>query len=400
MVESTEDQKSKVTSDMQGFQPAWVSSPGETIADVLRARNRSIREFAEAMGETEGDVASLLEGRTAITIGCARRLSEVLGASVEFWMSRDYLYREGAGRLQAEHRDWLDALPMGDMIRFGWISPTPKATEEATAALRFFGVPSVEAWHQEYAELERLTSFRTSTAFESRPAAVAAWLREGERRALSLSCGQWDENRFRDALSRARRLSRIGDPRRFMPRLQQLCASAGVALVALRTPSGCRASGATRFLSRERALLLVSFRHLTDDQLWHTFFHEAGHLLLHGRSRVFVEGLGEGLDRGFGAGKGGEIELFTVHEDEANAFAANMLIPESARAGFERLRADVNAILRFATELGISPGIVVGQLQHIGRVRPNQFNSLKRRYQWAEDGRTIIRQVRQPRKAR
>jgi HTH-type transcriptional regulator/antitoxin HigA len=386
-------------SDPHGFQPAWVSPPGETIADVLRARNLPITQFADAMEQTVDDVIALLEGRTTITIALARRLSEVLGPSVQFWMSRDYLYRQGAGRLQAEHRDWLDALPMGDMIRFGWIAPTPRATEEASAALRFFGVPSVQAWHQAYGHIEWLTAFRTSAAFDSSAGAVAAWVHEGERRAAALSCAPWDPDQFRDILSQVRALSRIGDPQRFLPRLQELCASGGVAVIPLRPPTGCRASGATRFLSADKALILVSFRHLSDDHFWYTFFHEAGHLLLHGPSDFFVEGLGEMSGDVLASEAVAADDLFSVHEREAHAFASRTLIPEAAQPAFRALRADATAILRFASEVGISPGIVVGQLQYLRRLRQNQLNTLKRRYTWTEDG-AVVRQARQPRKAR
>lgn len=386
--------------NQSGFHPAWVSSPGETIVDVLRARNLSITQFASAMEQTSEDAIALLEGRTTITIALARRLSEVLGASVQFWMSRDYLYRQGAGRLQAEYRDWLSALPMGEMIGFGWITPPPRATEEAVAALRFFGVPSVQAWRQAYAHIERLSAFRTSASFESHPWAVAAWLREGERRAAAISCPPWDPLLFRNVLNQVRALSRIADPQRFLPRLKDLCASAGVAVVPLRAPVGCRASGATRFLSAEKALLQVSFRHLTDDHFWYTFFHEAGHLLLHGPSHLFLEGLGETSDELVGGDSMAETDLFGVHEREADAFATRTLIPEDAQMAFQALRADATAILRFSREVGISPGIVVGQLQHLGRLRRNQLNSLKRRYMWAGDGATVVRQVRRPRQPR
>ena len=38
--------------------------------------------------------------------------------------------------------------------------------------------------------------------------------------------------------------------------------------------------------------------------------------------------------------------------------------------------------VRFARRIGISPGIVVGQLQHMGKLNYRQMNGLKRRYTW------------------
>lgn len=376
----------------RGFDPGWVSPPGDTIADILGARNLSIAQFAELMGQTTAGVNALLQGRSPICIDTARSLSEVLGSTVEFWMNRDYLYRQGANRLLVEHREWLKALPMSEMVRRGWITPAPKATEEAAAALQFFGVSSVQAWRQKYDYIERLASFRTSRSFESRPAAVAAWLREGERQATALLCDPWNPDRFSSVLPTVRKLTKIGDPQRFLPRLRELCASTGVAVIGLRAPNGCRASGATRFVSHDKALLLLSFRHLTDDHFWYTFFHEAGHLLLHDLSQGFIDGLDDDDDSRTHPGT--VADIFTTQEREADAFALRMLLPLEADADITVLRAEVNTIIRFARRAGVSPGIVVGQLQHLGRVRRNQFNTLKRRYAWSADGSTVVLQAR------
>jgi Zn-dependent peptidase ImmA (M78 family) len=116
-------------------------------------------------------------------------------------------------------------------------------------------------------------------------------------------------------------------------------------------------------------MILLSFRHLSDDQFWFTFFHEAGHLVLHGDRRILLEG---------------DNLLTKKEEDEANAFAANTLIPAEYRAEMLRLPLDGRAVMRFARRVGVSPGIVVGQLQHFGRFRHDQLNNLKRRYTWGD----------------
>src|SRR5262245_53695423 len=133
-----------------------------------------------------------------------------------------------------------------------------------------------------YVGLQQIAAFRTSPSFDSQPSAVAAWLRQGEIETEAFDCNHWDPIRFRESLADIRSLTRQKEPRRFIPALQRCCAESGVAVAIVRAPKGCRASGATRFLTRHKALLMLSFRYLTDDQFWFTFFHEAGHLLLHG----------------------------------------------------------------------------------------------------------------------
>jgi len=358
-----------MTSAISEFRPNWASAPGDTIADILDEQGLSVDEFASRLGHTLDRTKDLLQGRATITIRTARQLERILGASVEFWIARDSQYREDMARIHATDGVWLDELPIGDMIRFGWLQPPPRPSEEVEACLRFFDVPSVAAWRQSYAGIEQLVAFRTSPSFDSRAAAVAAWIRKGEIDCVRAECAPWSATRFRDSLPDIRRLTLEKDPNRFLPALRQICAASGVATVVVRAPNGCRASGATRFVSHDKAMLLLSFRYLSDDQFWFTFFHEAGHLLLHGHESVFLEGLDT---------------QSTAQEAEANEFAERVLVPAEFNDAFLRLSADMRAIMRFAKRIGVSPGIVVGQLQHYGKVPRHHFNGLKRRFKWDE----------------
>ena len=113
---------------------------------------------------------------------------------------------------------------------------------------------------------------------------------------------------------------------------------------------------------------MLSFRYLTDDHFWFTFFHESGHLLLHNK-RLFLEGA-ETPD--------------TAEELEANEFAARTLVPLSFYSEMLSLPTANLEVIRFARRTGVSPGIIVGQLQHEGRLPRNWLNGLKRRYRWED----------------
>jgi plasmid maintenance system antidote protein VapI len=242
------------------FLPQWASPPGETIADALLARRWSHIEFAEQLGESSDVVDDLLDGKMAITIGLARRLHEVIGASVAFWMARDLQYREDVARIRKVQDEWLEALPVSDMTRLGWIPSQPGRADDIDVLLGYFNVPSVAAWRERYAEVLENVDFRTSPTFDSHPAAVAAWLRQGERVAESQVCAPWNAVALRAVLISLRALTRVRDPERFLPKLRAAMAACGVAVAIVPAPMGCRASGATMWLSAEKALLLLSAR--------------------------------------------------------------------------------------------------------------------------------------------
>lgn len=350
-----------------GFEPQWASAPGETIAEILAQRDLSLSDFASEIGERPGFAQDLLEGRAAITLSIARTLARVFGASVEFWMSREFQFREDASRLRAAESQWVASLPLSDMVKFGWLAAKTRSTEQVAACLEFFGMASVAAWQSRYASLLQNAAFRKSSTFESDPAAVATWLRRGELEGEAVACAPWDPEEFRKALQEIRTLTRLKDPERFLPKLKQLCAENGVAIAVVRTPTGCRASGATRWLSDKKALLLFSFRYLTDDQFWFTLFHEAAHLLLHKDTDLFLEG----------------VENPESHkEDDANDFASKILVPPEYAQELHVLRANSLDVIRFASRVGVAPGIIVGQMQHRGIVGYHQLNFLKRRFVW------------------
>lgn len=357
----------------EDFQPNWVSAPGETIADILEQRRVPPVVFAEQIGSGAKHVNDLLQGRAVLTAETATLLATHLGASSAFWLNRESHYRLDLARLgrdaqAALGREWLRELPLTDMIRFGWIERADNLTSQVTTCLRFFGVPDERTWQHVYREPLEMAAFRTSATFDSHPGAVAAWLRQGEIETRAIHCKAWDEKQFRALLPTLRPLTRQKDPARFIPRLVELCAACGVAVAVLRAPTGCRASGATRFIAPEKALLLLSFRYLSDDHFWFTFFHEASHLLLHGQHALFLEGTDM---------------LTNAQEQEANDFAAELLIPEAFKGEFDRLPLRHLDVIRFARRLGVSPGVVVGQLQHRGRLRRDQLNRLKRRFTWS-----------------
>ncbi len=254
------------------------------------------------------------------------------------------------------------------MINFGWIKEPNKA-EHVSACLRFFDVPTIEAWQQKYKAVGDAVAFRTTDAFEAHPGALAAWLRRGEIEAEHLKLQPWNKRRLLSLIPDMRALTRTKDPAIFLPRLQDLCAQCGVAIVVARAPTGCRASGATQFLSKDKALMLLSFRYRADDHFWFTFFHEVGHLALHDKRALFVEGT---------------CMSSNEEEKEADEFSANLLIPPESKDEMLSLKRDYRSVMRFARKVGVSPGIVVGQLQHLGLLERKSLNYLKTRYAWRD----------------
>lgn len=359
--------------DAEAFSPDWAAPPGFTIARMMASQQLSVETLAAQIDLSPISVRSLLDGAISIDQELATRLSNTLGATEGFWLRREANYRSDVARLEAPKRNALDAswarlFPRADMRRFGWIGGGQDQRSCLGELKRFFAVDTTDEWSARYAQVSSLVAFRTSASFESDTYSVVAWLRWAEMQARNIDCADWNRERLLALVPEIRKLTRRKDPQKFLPELTSLCAQAGVAVVIAPTPKGCRASGATRLISKTRAMIVLSFRYKSDDHFWFTLFHEIGHLVLHNAFDTFLE---DGSD------------VTSSEEVEANEFSRRILIPKEYEEEVAKLRTSSDHILRLAARLGISPGIVVGQLQYDGRLGHNQMNHLKRRYKWS-----------------
>lgn len=354
------------------FEPDFAIPPGETLKEVMESLEMSQKELATRTGLTVQTINRIFKGEQPITYETANRLELSTGVPARMWNNLEAQYREQLAKMEEKkrleaHLDWLKAVPVNDMAKLGWLRKHKDKLAQLEEIVRFFGVASPEQWTTVWREHQ--VAYRQTQRFESCAESVSAWLRKGEIEARQIRCAPFDKKRFQEVLEGIRGLTRE-EPLVFQPRLVELCASAGVAVVFVPELPKSVVYGATRWLG-EKAVIQLSLRYKTNDHLWFTFFHEAGHILKHGRKEIFIEG--NGLD--------GE------KEKEANAFARDKLIPPAAWRRFltewNRSHAEIET---FANQIGIAPGIVVGRLQHDELLPNSHGNKLKIFYRWSDEG--------------
>ena len=353
--------------------PDYAVTPGEVLEHELDIRGMTQQELANRTGLTPKHIIAILKAKASITPDTAIKFERALGMPCDYWLNLEANYREVLARLAEEEQlaqdlDWLKRVPVNAMAKLGWLNKHKDKKAQLVELLNFFGIAEVKQWQQMWPNLS--VAYRQHDKHEIFPEAVSAWLRQGERQAYGIACEAFDKSHFRKVLDQARDLT-TEDPDHFVPELRTLCAQAGVAVVFVPALPKTGISGATRWLNKDKALIQLSLRYKSDDHLWFTFFHEAGHILLHGKKEMFLEGA-NGLD--------------PEKEQEANRFAETHLIPSKALTEFIAEGVfSKQRICEFAEEMGISPGIVVGQLQHRGLLDMKFCNDLKRRFKWAHE---------------
>jgi addiction module HigA family antidote len=359
-----------ITNFKNQFDPDYVVHPGEILAETLQARGIEKSELALRSGLTAKHISQIIHSKAPITPETAVRLERILDVKAVLWLKLDADYRLFMQKQQEKKAleakfVWAQKFPISALTARGYLPKTKDKSILVSALLDFFNVGTIESWEKQFASMA--VQFRKTEKGKINSETIAAWLKIGENKAKEISVNQFNKSLFENVLNAIRPLTKES-PKIFEPKMIKLCAESGVALIFVKEFPGTGISGATYWIGRDKVVLMLSLRYKSDDHFWFTFFHEAGHIILHSKSSIIVDG--NDLS-------GNEVE------QEANYFAANILIPKKDYNNFilTNPRIDEAAIRRFAEAQKIAPGIIVGRMQKEGRLKFNWYNGLKRRFE-------------------
>ncbi len=355
------------------YLPNYAVPPGDTLAEVLDERGMSQAELAQRTDLSPKHINRIVNGHVPISAEVAIRLERATDVPARLWLSLEATYREHLARLDesalAPDLPLLEELPIAAMVKLGILTKRLGKNDRLREVLMYLGVANRNAWRKTLKSQE--ASFRMSTAHRCDPAVVAVWLRMGEIEAAEIDCAPWDPSRFKEVLRQVRGLTRAGDPTVWQPELVELCASAGIAFVAVPEVDGARTNGAARWLTPNKGLIQLSIRGRWSDIFWFSFFHEASHILDQAKRPIFLSGKNKD----------------SPDEQKADQFAQSFLIPPDRADELRRLRSAID-VQDFAASVGVHPGIVVGRLQHEGIWNYSQGHTLRSKLQFVQDPST------------
>ena len=337
-----------------GFSPDYSVTPGEVLQTELDARGLTQAELAIRTNLSAKHVNQVIKGNATLSPEMALRLERALGIPSQVWNALEANYQDRQTRAKARgqlvrYEAWLRRFPLRELLARGVIGKDDDALAQVEKLLAFFEVADPEAYDRVWAE-PVAAGFRRAQHADIDPYATAVWLKLGERWAEAAKCSPYDARAFADLLPRLPALTLKQDDQA-LTELRHECAAVGVAVEFVPGVKGCRASGAARWLSPGKAMILLSGRYRYHDSFWFAFFHEAAHLLLHPKRKTVVDLEDSGDDA-------------DGQESAANDYAASILVPAPHA---ERLAEDTTAAeaVRIAKEIGIHPGIIAGRLGHL-----------------------------------
>lgn len=337
--------------------------PGKTIREQLDTRGMSQQEFAQRMGLSEKHISRLINGKVELTQDVALRLESVLGIPATFWNKLEVLYREQLARVKAQNEMEEDIaiaqkFPYSKISKFGWV-PSAKSVEEKVSNLRrFFEVARLGA-------LDNLRipgiAYRKAGEGTKSDFSLAVWAQKARLEARAIHTSEINIERLKNSISSIRNLT-IKDPRYFCPELTRLLSECGIAIVFLPHIGGSFLHGAT-FIDGNHIVLGLTVRGRDADRFWFSLFHELAHILL---GHIFNT----------------QENISSVENEHlADQYARDILISPLDYQRFLNSRIkNRNAIIQFANEIGVAPGIVVGRLQKENIISYKWYHDLKEQY--------------------
>lgn len=343
--------------NLNRYFPQSIPHPSETLVEKLQEIGMGPKELAIRTGKPEKTITAVLNGESSITPEMAILFENVLKIPAHFWLKNQRDYDEYVARTKRiavieGAVDWAKSFPYSQMAKFGWVPATHKAEEKVVELFHFFGFSNKTAWENYYLNQKLKLSFRISLKHTSEPYAVSAWLRQGEILASRMQVGEFNERKFKANLEAIKGIMAVQPPD-FFQKLQSLCAEAGVKVVYTPCLPKAPISGSSRWIN-DTPLIQLSARYGQNDRFWFTFFHEAGHILMHGKKYISLE----------------NIELSESEADkekEADEFSVNWTFTtEQEEEVLASAPLHEEAIATFAKKFNTHPAIIIGRFQHKG----------------------------------
>jgi len=336
-----------------------LSPPGETILETIENLGISQTELGERLGKNKAKTSELINGKTSITNETARKLEMVLGISASFWLNLEKEYQEEILEIEKlafleTCKEWIKEFPLTFLKKLNFLPETRDKAKLSEALLKFFGIASPKEWQKIYCE--ESMSFKIELKHTATPQAVSAWLRIGELQARTIKLQSFDKKKLKSQIGKFESLSK-SQTQNWLKDLQGLCAEVGVALCLVTSVPKAPIYGVARWINKKSTpLIQLTDRNKDYNSFWFSFYHELGHILLHNKSDVFLEGLND-------------IAQDEEKEREADDFAVKFLnIPEEQISSLSSFAFLTDAqkkkkVFELAEELQLHPSIIISQLQ-------------------------------------
>lgn len=345
----------------------FIVPTGNVIKEYLDEREISQKELSRRIGVSERHLSQLLNGKTRLTEDMGLKLEKVMpDVSAGYWLNYDAKYREFVARQrELANFDNLDIKEVAKRFRFKEVfgKTDMSLAEQAVEMLKLLGISDFA--HFESSIPGQAIAFMEDGGDRE---AIIVWLRlcreEIEEQNKDLSDTPYSKDALVQNLGKLKRIASNDNVEASVKSCRKLLNQLGIHLVCQPAIVNARVRGALDTVSGNPAVY-ISGRFKTHDYIWFTIIHEIAHLLLHYSPNVPLVSSEVSNCKDDRDSEANEfVRKFFIDTDDYNLFLSKQVFSEQS-------------VRLFAGEQKVSPGIVVGFLQHDRQVDFSELNYLK-----------------------
>lgn len=324
----------------------FVPHPVDVLERLLQEKEWSQRDFAEVIGKPVQIVSELMKKRKPLTAGWARSLEAAFEVPAQHWLNMEVLSKLASekqvdpGISTRAKLFTTTKAPIADLRRRKWIS----------------GDSSPDLQRE---RLEKLLEPMQAAARKSQAGELNssqwAWCGRAREIAETLNISGFSNAKLRRAIDKIRALTAVPTG---VTKVADLLGEIGIRLVIVEHLPKSKIDGAAFWLTKAKPVIVLSLRFGRVDYFWFTLFHELAHIF---------NGDALSVDDDILSKDKGRDDIEKLADDQAAAW----LVPQEELADFirsHRRKISMAQVRQFAADIGVHSGIVLGQLQHKGKV--------------------------------
>ena len=288
----------------------------------------------------------------------------VLGVPASFWNKLEAIYQEKLAKVKSENnmeeeKELAAKYPYNKIATWGMVPKTANWKEKIINLRKYFEVSSLRLF-QDNKELMPVACRKLSDT-EKSTYIMLTLAQYAKIKAREIQTEPFRKGTLQKKLKDIRALT-MHKTMDFDDELVGILKSCGIALVYLPKIEGSFLHGISFYDSNtDKIVIGITMRGKYADRFWFSLFHELSHVL---QGHIYQRG-------------------GTTDEDEnqANIMAADILIPSGLlRKFYQRQDYSLQAISQFAESVKVGIDIVIGRLQNDCKLRQNQLNQYKIKY--------------------
>ncbi|HEV8043306.1 MAG TPA: HigA family addiction module antitoxin [Bryobacteraceae bacterium] len=340
------------------------SAPGEYIRRELDRQRLTQVEFAKILARPVQFVSELLSGKRTVTPETAVGLASAFGNTPQYWLNIEAAYQLSK---ISPHRDAAvekrsrvyRAVPVKEMVDRRWVEDSADVNVLEARLLQFYGIDSLDRL-DEPPDLNHAA--RQSTNYDAIPTpAQRAWFCRARYLARQLRVeSHFSDHLYKSAVASLAKLRADVEQLREVPKI---LSEAGIRFLVVQPLSHTKIDGVCFWLDNDSPVVVLSLRYDRVDWFWHTLMHEMCHVKNRDGQTVPYPM----LDTELVGSSAQPLDEKPESERRADECAVTFLVNQQLLNDFiMRVRPYYSAvkITQVAAQLGVHPGIVVGQLQH------------------------------------